>query len=584
MNKKIKNYINNLSKYINNHNNNYFILNKPIISNYKYDKKLNLLIKLEKKYNYFYKNSPTKKLNNNLLIKNFNVIKHFYKMYSIKNVYNKKNFIIWKKNIDNKISKKINYICELKYDGIAISIIYEYGKLKYSITRGDGIYGNIVTKNILYIKNIPKYIKKIKNIKLFDIKGEIVYSKKNFLIINKIKKKKGEKLFSNSRNAVNGIIHSKYNKYIIYKKYLDFIPYYIYTNDKKYNYKINNQLESIKFLKNLSFNFIKKSYKLCNNTNNIIKYIYYWEKNIYKSIYPIDGIVIKVNNLKLKKKLNNNNIFHKWCIAFKFKDKKFITKVKKVNFYIGKTGIIVPVVYFKKIIINGTKIKRSNLYNSNIFKKYNLSFNDKIIIKKSGDIIPKIVNNITYKKIKKKKNYKYINFPLYCPSCNSFLKKKNEKLYCYNYKCNIQILEKIKHFISKYAMNIKINKNIINKLFFYKKINNYIDLLILKKKDFFLFKITNNEIIRILNEIKKSKKKKFNNILFSLSIPSIGKYISKKIEKTYNNIFNLLKDIKNNNIKCKNIGKKKIKNINKFFKKKINIKIIKKLKKLGYKI
>ncbi|WGH28210.1 MAG: hypothetical protein NHG07_00335 [Candidatus Shikimatogenerans bostrichidophilus] len=245
---------------------------------------------------------------------------------------------------------------------------------------------------------------------------------------------------------------------------------------------------------------------------------------------------------------------------------------------------MVPVVLFKKIKINGTIVKKSTLYNSNIFLKFNLSFNDKIIIKKSGNIIPKIIKNITYEKKKKILNYKYIYYPLYCPSCNSFLKKKKNKLYCNNNKCKIQKIEKIKHFVSKYAMNIKINKNIINKLFSYKIINNYIDLLKLKKEDLNILNITNNEKIRIINEIKKSINNKFSNILFSLCIPSIGKFISKKIEKKYNNLYSLLKDIKNNNIKCKNIGNKKIENFNNFFKKKKNINNLKKLKKLGFKI
>ncbi|WGH26137.1 MAG: NAD-dependent DNA ligase LigA [Candidatus Shikimatogenerans bostrichidophilus] len=584
MNKKIKKYIIILSKFINYHNYRYYILNKPKISNYEFDNKFNLLIKLENKYNYFYKYSPTKKLNNNLFLKKFKIIKHIYKMYSIKNVYNKEEFLKWKNNIDKKINKKNDYICELKYDGIAISIIYKYGKLNNAITRGDGIYGNIVINNILYIKNIPKYIKKIKNIKFFDIKGEIVFSNKNFIIINNYQKKNGEKLFSNPRSAVNGIIHNNKKNNIYIKKKLDFIPYYIYTNNNNYNIKINNQFKTIKFLEYLYFNFKKKSYKLCKNNKEIINYINYWEKNKYNSLYPIDGIVIKLNNFNIKNKLKYNNIFHKWCIAYKFKDKNFITKIIKIYFYIGKTGIIVPVVYFKSIIINGTNIKKASLYNSNIFNKYKLSFNDKIIIKKSGNIIPKIVKNLNYKK--KIKNYKYINFPLYCPSCNNFLKKKNKIYYCNNNeKCKKQIIEKIKHFLSKEAMNIKINKNIINKLFLYKKLNNLSDLFFLKKKDFKKIKITDNEINRILNEINLSKKnKKFYNILFSLCIPNIGKYISKKINKKYKNFNTLLNDIKNKKIKYNNFGKKNIYNIKKFFKKKKNILILKKLKKIGLNI
>ncbi|WOX79432.1 NAD-dependent DNA ligase LigA [Candidatus Shikimatogenerans bostrichidophilus] len=563
----IKKLIINLSKQINKHNYRYYILNKPIISNYEYDKLLKKLIKLEKKYNFIYKNSPIKQFNKNLLNKKFKVTKHYFKMFSIKNVYSKENMKIWKKKIDKKIGKKNNYICELKYDGIAMSLIYKYGKLKSAITRGDGKYGNEVINNILFINNIKKYIKKIKNIKIFNIKGEIVFSKKNFNIINKINKKK----YSNPRNAANGTIHSKYyNKNI---KYLDFIPYSIYTNDNNLN--INNQLKSIKLIENLYFKYPKKSYKLCKSSKQIINYISYWEKNISIYPYPIDGIVIKINDLNIQKQFKYNNIFYKWCIAYKFKDKELITKVKKVKFNVGKSGIIVPVVYFKPIYINGTIIKKASLYNSNIYNKYNLSINDKIIIKKSGNIIPKIIKNININKNKNKK----INFTLYCPSCNKLLKKKNNILICKNdKKCKKQIIEKIKHFIS--AMKIKINNNIINKLFDNNKLNNITDLYNLNKNDFLLIYVKSKVYIRILNEIKNSKKNNLNNFLFSLCIPSIGKYICKKIEKKYKNLYNLLKNIKKNNIKF--LGKNIEKNIKKYFNK--NSLIIKKFIKLGFKI
>ncbi|WGH25502.1 MAG: hypothetical protein NHG13_00695 [Candidatus Shikimatogenerans bostrichidophilus] len=369
MNKKIKNKIKNLSKFINYHNYRYYILNKPEITNYDYDKKRNTLIKLEKKYNYYYKKSPTQKLQNNILTKNnrFKLAKHYFKMYSINNVYSKKKLLLWNKKNEKKIGNKINYICELKYDGIAISIIYKYGKLENAVTRGDGINGYVVLKNILYIKKIPKYIKEIKNIKILDIKGEIVFSKKNFKILNKKRKIK----FSNPRNAANGTIHNIKNNELIKKK-LDFVPYYIYTKDKEFNNKIDSQYRTIKFLNKYYFKFQKKSYKLCKNSKKIINYIKYWETNKNKSKYPIDGIVIKINKFKLQKKIKYNNIFHKWCIAYKFRDKEYKTKLKNINFNIGKSGLIIPIINFKPIKISGTIIKRATLHNSYIFSKHKL--------------------------------------------------------------------------------------------------------------------------------------------------------------------------------------------------------------------
>ncbi|MDH3004238.1 MAG: NAD-dependent DNA ligase LigA [Candidatus Shikimatogenerans sp. JK-2022] len=582
MKKKIKKLIIKLSNYINYHNYRYYILNKPTITNYKYDTIFNKLIKLEKKYNFYYKKSPTKNFNYNIL-KNDKKIKHYYRMCSINNVYNKKELLLWLKNINNKIDKKYeyDYICELKYDGIAISLIYKYGILNSAITRGDGKYGNNILKNILLIKDIPLFFKKINNIKLFDIKGEIVYSKKTFNFLNKLRIKEGLKKFSNPRNAVNGIIHNYNKKYnIIYKKKINFVPYLIYTNNNKFNFNINNQFKVINFLNNFYFKYQKKSYKLCKNTNDIIDFIIYWEKNIHNSIYPIDGIVIKINNFLIQNKLKNNNIFHKWCIAYKFKDREYITILKEIMFTIGKSGIIVPIIKLKPIKISGTIVKKATLYNSNIFFKYNLYYNDKIIIKKSGDIIPKIIKNITYNK----KEYKYINYPLYCPSCKNLLKKINNKIYCLNFKkCLKQRIEVFKHFISKNAMNIKINKNIIKKLLINKIIKNVSDFYSLKIYHLMLVNTTYKVAKRIILEIKKSKKKKISNILFALCIPYIGLNISKKIETKYNTIFSFLKDIKSNNLKIGNFGEKKIKIIKKYFNKK-NLIIIKKLKNIGLNI
>ncbi|WGH25045.1 MAG: NAD-dependent DNA ligase LigA [Candidatus Shikimatogenerans bostrichidophilus] len=588
MNNKIKKFIIKLSNYINLQNYRYYILNKPRIKNYKYDKLFKLLIKLEKKYNYYYKYTPTKKLNNNLLInKNIKIIKHNYKMYSINNVYNKKELVLWLENIKNqfKIKGKYNYICELKYDGLAISLIYKYGILSNAITRGDGKYGNNIFNNILYLKRIPFFFKKIKNIKFFDIKGEIVYSKKAFAILNKQKSKQGLKEFSNPRNAANGIIHNiKDNKNnIFYKKKLDFIPYLIYTTNKKFNNYINNQFKVIEFLNKNYFNYQRKSYKLCKDNKDIINFIKYWEKNIYKSKYPIDGIVIKINNFYIQNKIKYNNIFHKWCIAYKFKDKEYKTKIRKIVFTIGKSGIIVPIVKFTPINISGSKVKQATLYNSNIFNKYNLCINDKIKIKKCGNIIPKIIENITFKNRKKVNyNYRYLNFPLYCPSCKNLLSLKKNKIYCLNKNnCIEQTLVKIKHFISKNCMNINIRINLLKTLLKTKIINYVYDIYKLNLNQLILLNCSYKESNKILLSIKESKNKKFSNILFSLSIPNIGLYLSKLINKKYNSIDKFFKDIMNNKINIINLGEKKINKIKKYFINKKNIIIINKLKKIG---
>ncbi len=561
---KIKKKIIKLKKKINKFSYYYFYKNKNIISDEKYDFLVKKLEILEKKYPKLkLKNSPTKKIYYKF-IKNFSIKKHNIPMLSIKNFYSY-NEIYKYLNKLKKIYKINNFCCELKIDGVAISLIYKNNYLNQALTRGNGIYGENIIKNIKYINSIPKNLKLKDKIENLEIRGEIYISKKNFIKINKNKK------FSNNRNIVSGTIRQSNNKKIKNRK-LSFIGYDIIINNNRKNFL--TQYKSLKKIKKIGFNIEKKTI-LCNNIYDIKKYYKNIEKTKKYINFNIDGIVIKINNKFIQEKIKNNNKYAKWCIAWKFKNKKKITKVKNIIFEITKDGIIIPIIIIKKIKIEGVIIKKINLYNLNFLKKTKININDYVIVERSGNVIPKIIKII--KKNKKKYN---INK---CPFCKKKINIYEKIPKCYNKKCFEKIKKNIIHFTSKNSFNIiGLGKNIIKKLIKYKYISSPLDIFkISKKKLIKIPKIKNKLANKIIKSINISKKNiKLYNIINSLSIPNIGIYTSKKINKNIKYFKNFIKLNKKNIKYINNISKKKKTLIINYLNNKNNINFLKKLNKI----
>ncbi len=559
-NNKIKKKILNLKKKINKYTYYYLNKNKNLIKDEKYDILLKKLEKLEKKFTqYQLTTSPTKQIKY-FFKKTLEINKHSLPMLSIKNSYSKNQINKFIKKIQSKYYKT-KFCCELKIDGIAISLIYKNNNLYKSLTRGNGSYGENITKNINYIKSIPKFIKTDKKIKKLEIRGELYINKKNFLKINKKKK------FSNSRNLVSGTIRQTNNK-IIKKRKLSFIAYDIIINNIRYIYK--TQYESLKQIKKLGFSIEKKT-KTLTSFNKIISFYKKINKIRKKIKFDIDGIIIKINNKKIQENLGNSNKFNKWSIALKFPTKKKITQIKKIKLKVGKNGIITPIGIIKSIKLGGTKIKKINLYNLNYLLKLSLNINNKIIIQRSGDVIPSI-----YKVIKEKKKKKII-IPEKCPSCKKKINIYENVPKCYfNFSCPTQLKNTIINFISKNGFNIKgIGKKTIKKLIKNKKIKNAIDILSLSKKDFsFIKRIKEKLSNKIIQSITFSVKNiKLKNLIYSLSIPNIGintsKYLSEKINKFKKFIYIKKNELKKYN---NNLNNKKIKSILKYTNNKKNIK------------
>ncbi|MCR3754724.1 MAG: DNA ligase [Candidatus Westeberhardia cardiocondylae] len=575
---KIKKHIIQLKKKIRYWEYLYYYKNKSKVSDDKYDKTIKELETLEKKYpKILDNNSPTKKIGKIRTNNTFQKVYHKSPMLSLNNTYTSEEIIKFDKKIKKKTNttNNIQYCCELKIDGIGISLLYLHGKLIQASTRGDGTQGENVTKNILTIQDIPMYLKNFHiTPQEIEIRGEIFIKNTQF---TKFKKK--NKKFSNPRNTASGSVRQLNHK-ITAQRPLNFFAYGVSMVQGEY-FPSTNHYQQLCALKNLGIPINTKYIKIFNNIKHTIQYYKDIQKKKQSIDFNIDGIVIKVNSLTLQKKLHYNSRAPNWAIAYKFPTKNTITKIRDIKFQIGKSGILTPIAYIKPIIINGTIIQNINLYNTNIMKQLNIMIGDEVTIQKSGDIIPKII------KINKNNNNNHIphkttHFPTKCPSCNSNIQtnKKPFILRCNaGIKCKAQKKERLKHFVSKHAMNIHgIGKKTIDQLIDKKIIDTPQDLFQLNKNDLVNLKMLSNKSINnLLNSIEQAKKTTFARFLYALSIPHIGKNTSWQLAKIYQTIEN----IQNTNIhtlqNIPNIGKIAAKQIYNFFQNQNNIKIIKNL-------
>ncbi|QJC33133.1 NAD-dependent DNA ligase LigA [Enterobacteriaceae endosymbiont of Donacia clavipes] len=563
-----------LRKIIIEHNYRYYILNNSNILDYQYDNLILKLKKLEKLFPYLKnKYSPTQLVGVPMPLIFLKKIRHKKPMLSLNNVFHIKDLL--KKFLYplKKLINKLNFCCELKFDGIAINLLYKNGFLIRASTRGNGLIGEDITKKIFQINNIPHFLKNnFPN--LLEVRGEIFITKKNFKILNqKIILK--HKLFSNTRSAALGILklNKKNNNKML--TLLSFFSYGIGFINKQ---KFLNQEEILNNLELYGFP-VSKYRKICSSYLEIKKFYEIFKKKRNFLPYSIDGIVVKINDIKIQEIVGNTTNAPRWAIAYKFPSQEKKTLLKKIIFQIGRTGIITPVAKFNTVNITGVNINSATLYNINEIKKLNLQIGKTIIIQRCGDVIPKIIGIINEKNFFN--NIENIIIPKNCPSCNSILiKKKNNILYCdKGLSCKSQLKAYLKHFISKEVINISfIGNKLIDKLVDGNLVKNIIDLLNLDNST---LKKVNNLGIKSINKILKNLQKKqqitFDKFLFSLNIPEVGIVTSYNLSQFF---FTLDKFLNTNLIELNNIkgiGIKTSLNIFNFIKNKNNINIIQNL-------
>ena len=570
----VENKILELRKSLHRHNHLYYMLDNPEISDFEFDQMLKNLEELEKAHPEFQdSNSPTQRVGSSLN-NDFTSVQHNYPMYSLENSYTQDELIKWKDRIVKILNTdKISFSCELKLDGVSISLSYQNGNLVRGLTRGDGQKGDDVTKNIRTINTIP--LKTLKKIDYdFDIRGEVVIEKTDFEQLNKLRLKNGEEPYMNPRNTASGSIKLVSSKEVR-KRPLKCYFFQIISEESPFK----SQSESLSLAKELGFN-VSSTYKYCKNIDEVFDYINFWDKERKNLNFEIDGIVIKVNNLKMQTELGFTSKFPRWAVAFKFQTEQVSTKLIDVTYQVGRTGAITPVANLSPILLNGTIVKRASLHNEEQIEKLDLYYDDKVFVEKGGEIIPKIVS------VDKKSRHtlqKKVKFIQECPYCNSKLKKSNDEAqhYCLNSStCYPQIVGRFKHFISRKAMNIDgFGSETIERLLEKNIIKNFDDIYKIELSQLVdLDRMAQKSAENLINAINDSKKQPFNKVLFSLGIRYVGETVSKKLSNHFKSIDELINASYDEILNVDEIGEKIAMSLKEYFGMSSNIRLIERLK------
>lgn len=599
--------IDDLCNQLEKHNYNYYTLSNPSISDLEFDQLLNQLIDLEKQFPHLQNpNSPTLKVGGSIT-KNFETVKHKYPMLSLGNTYNETDLRDFDDRIKKAIGNGFEYVCELKFDGLAISLSYENGKLVRAVTRGDGSQGDDVTNNVKTIQSIPHQLKGNDYPASFEIRGEVFMHKKTFEKLNAEYRKELEdkevytetqileKLYKNPRNFASGTLKMQDSSEVA-KRPLDAFLYFLYADNKI----SETHFESLKLAESWGFQ-VSDHYKLCNNIDDVLEFIKYYESARHDLSYEIDGIVIKVNSYLQQEDLGFTAKNPRWAISYKYKAATAVTKLEKVTYQVGRTGAITPVANLTPVQLAGTTVKRASLYNADELERLDLHENDTVFVEKGGEIIPKIVGIDIENRAP---NAVKIIYQTHCPECNTeLIRKEGEAIhYCPNLShCPPQIIGAMEHFVSRKAMNIdSLGGETVAAFYKLGLIKTYADLYDLKYEQILNLSIeTNDEIddskskkrsikeksaLNIIEGITASKAVPFERVLFGLGIRMVGETVAKKLAKHFQNINNIMAASKEQIADIYEIGDKIAEHLTQFFSDKENVQMIEKLKQQGLKL
>lgn len=555
------------------HNHNYYVLDNASISDFEFDMLLNELIELEKQHPEFYDaNSPTQRVGGDL-IKSFNTVAHQYRMLSLGNTYSSDELLGFDKRITKLVETEIEYVCELKYDGVSISLKYENGELVQALTRGNGTHGDDVTVNVKTINSIPLKLKGDYPSK-FEIRGEIFLPHQGFEQMNEKRLADDLEPFANPRNAASGSMKMQDSKEVA-KRPLDCFLYYL----------LGKELPSFKHFDNLQsakkWGFkIPDEIQVCSSIEKVISFVNYWDEKRHNLPYDIDGIVIKVNDLKLQEQMGFTAKTPRWAISYKFKAEQVVTTLNEITYQVGRTGAITPVANLEPVLLAGTIVKRASLHNADQIEKLDIREGDKVYVEKGGEIIPKIVGVAIKERDLFSQPTVYIG---HCTECQTELVRSegDAKHYCPNELfCPPQIKGKFEHFISKKAMDIDgIGPETIDLLFENKLISTIPDLYDLKKEDLLPFKKDGDKwATNIIEGLKQSKTIPFERLLFALGIRYVGETVSKVLVKEYQHIDALMCASQEELENVNEIGGKIAESVVQFFHDENNVTLVQRLK------
>jgi DNA ligase (NAD+) len=566
-----------LREELNQHNHNYYVLDAPQISDFEFDQKLKQLQELENQNPaYFDENSPTQRVGG-AITKNFETVKHDYRMYSLDNSYSKEDLIDWENRIQKVLGDvELEYTCELKYDGASISITYENGKLVRAVTRGDGVQGDDVTNNIKTIKSVPLQLTGNFPDK-FDIRGEIILPLAGFEKMNQELIEIGETPYSNPRNTASGSLKLQDSSEVA-KRPLDCLLYFLIGNKLPFS----AQFEGLETARNWGFKVPKES-KLARSMAEVFEFIDYWDIHRHQLPYETDGVVIKVNRFQHQEELGFTAKSPRWAIAYKFKSEQVSTQLKSISYQVGRTGAITPVANLEPVQLAGTIVKRASLHNADQIEKLDIRLGDTVFVEKGGEIIPKIIAVDWSKRAENSEQTRYIT---HCPECQTELIRGAGEAnhYCPNfYGCPPQIIGRIQHFISRKAMDIEgLGGETVALLYNNNLVHNYADLYELTVEQILpLERMAQKSAENLVKGVENSKSIPFERVLYALGIRFVGETVAKKLAKQYKSIDALSLASLMDLILVDEIGERIAQSVIDFFDNQENNRIIDRLKNYG---
>ena len=523
----IKDRIDALVAELNEHNYRYYVLAQPSISDYEFDKKLEELTELEKAHPEFvHPDSPTQKVGGQIT-KEFKAVAHKWPMLSLGNTYNEQDLRDFDERIRKAIGNNFEYVCELKFDGLSISLTYEQGKLVRAVTRGDGTKGDDVTTNAKTIRTIPHQLNGSGYPESFEIRGEVFMHRQAFDRLNEERIENGEATYANPRNFASGTLKLQDSGEVA-KRPLDCFLYFLYTDKRLYS----SHWDSLQAVKTWGFHTCEHN-TLCTTIDQVLAFIAHWDSKRFDLGYDIDGIVLKVNQYAQQEELGFTAKSPRWAIAYKYKAQEVETVLEHVSYQVGRTGAVTPVANLKPVLLAGTTVKRATLHNANEIERLDLHLGDTVLVEKGGEIIPKIISVNTSKR---QAFAQPVIYPSICPECNTPLVREEGEVafYCPNDEgCGPQIVGRIQHFIGRKAMNIDgLGDETIDH--FYKQgfLQQISDLYTLyQKRDLLknLERFGEKSIENMLAGIEASKQMPFEKVLFGLGIRFVGETVAKKL-------------------------------------------------------
>lgn len=564
--------INELKEILNKANEAYYVNDNPIMEDYEYDRLMNELISLEEANPELKTiDSPTNRIGGEVLSK-FEKVTHSEKMMSLSDAFNYDELRAFDSRV-KAVAPNATYLCELKIDGLSVSLKYENGILVLGATRGNGSIGENITHNVKTIKSVPL---KLKNDLSLEVRGEIYMPKKSFIALNLEREANEEELFANCRNAAAGSVR-QLDSSIAAKRNLDvFLYYYL-------NQKVETQEAALIEMKELGFK-VNPLYKHCNNIDEVISYIEQMGKERPDLAYDIDGIVIKVNEMYLHDVIGETVKYPKWAIAYKFPPEEVSTKLLDITFQVGRSGVITPVANFKPVFVQGSLISKATLHNEDYVLQKDIHINDTVIIRKAGDVIPEVVKPVIEQRDSECIPFKMIE---YCPCCGSKLVRRDNEAdyYCLNDNCEEKLINKLIHFASKPAYNIDtLGDKLVRQLYLAGYIKNISDIF--KLKDYYnelivLPGLGNKSIDNLLDAIENSKKNNLDQLLFGLGIRHCGGKIAKLLCRKFKNIDGLINAQYDEIISIGDVGDAIAYEFVEYMKNSDNIAILNELKELG---